>query len=616
MDSWHSPADPRDDAIHTRRRLLAGAGVGALGAAMLAPRPAEAQLPNPVDDRYVLRARMPYNVKDYGATGNGTTDDNPAIQSAIDAAKAAGGGVVFLPPGTYSITGISIPPRVELMGAGWQSVLKVAANAGIYPIYVQSGETGPQPRPPATDVRLHDFAIDGNKGAHPNHLTEGNPYHPDTGSEGPACAIQVGGAADSIQERIFVERVYLKDSLRMGIVFNSVVDGAIRDCLVADNNRDGITVYNRSKNLVISGNTVNRCADDHIAINSENTGHMNEAVTITGNVITGPSSRNKGPGIMVRGGKDIAIVGNVVRDVCQSAIEVLDFNATPATDIVISGNTIYRPGLNGSADKYGMNVAATNAGIKRLTIVGNNVQSTIDAAIRFFDSKGTPAEGDLADIVIASNSISDSGAGGIVTGSAGISDVLIEGNRVGGSTGNGIDFPAGKRINVRNNLVYRGSGIGIRISGVNSGSCEGNQVYDDRGTPNQTHGIYLHALSGVFGFRDNTVWGNTTDYDLHPGGHSARFEGPYRRLSGMTGWNPAPLPDGASTHAFVTVDGASPGDPCTVGIGANAPEGVILSATVVEANKVGVTMLNRSGDPVDVAGGLVFVNVEKPPPLT
>lgn len=44
-----------------------------------------------------------YNVKDFGAKGDGTTDDQPAIQAAINAAAAGGGGVVTLPVGTYKI---------------------------------------------------------------------------------------------------------------------------------------------------------------------------------------------------------------------------------------------------------------------------------------------------------------------------------------------------------------------------------------------------------------------------------------------------------------------------------------------------------------------------------
>jgi polygalacturonase len=43
-----------------------------------------------------------FNVRDFGATGNGSTNDTPAIQRAIDAATvAAGGGIVQFPSGTY-----------------------------------------------------------------------------------------------------------------------------------------------------------------------------------------------------------------------------------------------------------------------------------------------------------------------------------------------------------------------------------------------------------------------------------------------------------------------------------------------------------------------------------
>ena len=53
-----------------------------------------------LDTRYITW----FNVRAYGAAGNGTTDDTAAIQAAITAAGTAGGGTVFLPHGNYKVS--------------------------------------------------------------------------------------------------------------------------------------------------------------------------------------------------------------------------------------------------------------------------------------------------------------------------------------------------------------------------------------------------------------------------------------------------------------------------------------------------------------------------------
>ena len=119
----NAPRTPDADRnSQTRRAVLAGGalGAGALGAGLLAPAAAEAQL-GPPDDRYVWRERVPVNVKDSGAVGNGTTDDTTAIQSAINTVATAGGGAVYFPPGDYVVNGgltVAAEKPTRLIGAG------------------------------------------------------------------------------------------------------------------------------------------------------------------------------------------------------------------------------------------------------------------------------------------------------------------------------------------------------------------------------------------------------------------------------------------------------------------------------------------------------------------
>src|SRR3989449_2069535 len=55
-----------------------------------------------------------YNVKTFGAKADGKTIDTPAINKAIDAAAAAGGGTVFFPAGNYLSVSIHLKSNIAL----------------------------------------------------------------------------------------------------------------------------------------------------------------------------------------------------------------------------------------------------------------------------------------------------------------------------------------------------------------------------------------------------------------------------------------------------------------------------------------------------------------------
>jgi polygalacturonase len=96
------------------------------------------------------------NVRDFGAMGDGNTTDTAALQEAIDSSDP-NGGIVFLPPGTYLLTGtLTLPSNVELRGSGsGQTILKVADNTPIDIIKNKDFGNG------NTNIIISDLELDG-----------------------------------------------------------------------------------------------------------------------------------------------------------------------------------------------------------------------------------------------------------------------------------------------------------------------------------------------------------------------------------------------------------------------------------------------------------------------
>ena len=70
-----------------------------------------------------------YDITTYGAVGDGTTNDAAAIQAAVDAASAAGGGVVRVPAGRTFLSGsVTLRPRDD-DGRGAEAVVRLPVPA-------------------------------------------------------------------------------------------------------------------------------------------------------------------------------------------------------------------------------------------------------------------------------------------------------------------------------------------------------------------------------------------------------------------------------------------------------------------------------------------------------
>lgn len=145
-----------------RRRGLLNLGLGGL-AAWLTDAPADRSASTGASPRGLPQRPDPLgaiSVRAYGAAGDGCADETAALQAALDAADARGGGAVTLEPGDYAHSGtLTLPARVHLFGfsnyrydfstrlhyTGRRTAIRVAGDhAGLtgISVFTASGATG------------------------------------------------------------------------------------------------------------------------------------------------------------------------------------------------------------------------------------------------------------------------------------------------------------------------------------------------------------------------------------------------------------------------------------------------------------------------------------------
>src|SRR5438045_2832998 len=91
-----------------------------------------------------------YNVKEFGALGNGAADDTIPFERAI-AAAARKGGTVVVPSGRFSVKrSLHLRDGVTLEGLGWQSTIESVEGEPIVIVCVDAREVG-----------VHNLAITG-----------------------------------------------------------------------------------------------------------------------------------------------------------------------------------------------------------------------------------------------------------------------------------------------------------------------------------------------------------------------------------------------------------------------------------------------------------------------
>jgi polygalacturonase len=223
-----------------------------------------------------------FNVKDFGAKGDGKTQERDSINKAIEAAAAAGGGTVHFPPGIYLSGSIRLRSNVTLdLERG--STLEATSEGGQYD---------------AAEPNAFDKYQDAGHSHFHNSLIWGENLDniAITGGgliSGKALTRERGATGDKVLALKLCRNVTLRDfSISNGGHFGVLVTGVDNltiDNLKIDTNRDGMDI-DSCRNVHISNTAVNSPNDDAIVLKGTHAlgyARSSENITITNCLVSG-----------------------------------------------------------------------------------------------------------------------------------------------------------------------------------------------------------------------------------------------------------------------------------------------------------------------------------------
>lgn len=288
-----------------------------------------------------------YNVRDYGAKGDGENMDSPGINKAIAAAAAKGGGTVYLPAGSYLSGSIHLKSNITLFIDQGATIVAATPGPGV-----------PYDEPEVSDNEVfqdfghshfHNSLIWGEKLEHiaiignGTILGTGLARNGRKGDKGPNKSISLKWC-----KNVLIRDITIAHGGWFGILATGV-DNLTVDNIKEDTNRDGIDI-DCCHYVTISNCKVNTPLDDGICLKSSyalNVLRSTENVTITNCVVSGydegsfldgtykrtppSSSFDRGPfgrikfGTESNGGFKNITISNCVFDYCRGlAMESTD----------------------------------------------------------------------------------------------------------------------------------------------------------------------------------------------------------------------------------------------------------------------------------------------------
>ncbi len=297
-----------------------------------------------------------YNVIDYGAVDSASFDNRDAIQAAIDAAHLAGGGVVYIPPGTFGIGvayladgvtpdpaegGVRLLDNVFLKGAGiGATTLRVIDGTdqsltGI--VRSPSGEI-------TSNFGIADMTLDGNRDNNASSAKVDGFYCGVTPGSPDACAdvyvLRVeaancnGYGFDPHEQthRLTIENCVATQNSLDGFTLDYQVDGVFTGNVAFGNDRAGFNIVTTTNDCVFIDNIAHDNGGAGIVVQrgSENIPGSHN-ISIQG----GASYGNQSDGIRLLYAQDVSISGVDIHDNGRNGVRI-----EGSSHITVTGNTL------------------------------------------------------------------------------------------------------------------------------------------------------------------------------------------------------------------------------------------------------------------------------------
>ena len=435
------------------------------------------------------------HVEDFGAVGDGVTNDTTAIQAAIDYCTALGGGTVM--GNTHKVClalGIVVKSnvivknlRLKTAVAGTDSIACVKFDAG------------------CEHARLENVTVDGNKASQ----TQTN-----------VAGIDVYGTRNVVQNcRVFNTK---RTGVRIfpGCTHCDVVGSTVHDtdghgithevslstpsyyCTIAHNNvynigisgitflaGDGTNPSAGVKHWKVTNNTVYNTGLVRVAGGIGGYSPNNEHVLVANNVLEKINNH-----MFHLGGDFISIVGNVGKDITNGAIIVRNFpndgggvGAPMGKGCTITGNVIHLSYDNLNQDAGdGINVTHYTD----FTVSGNQIYGSASCGIRIEGEALGSTTRRSTDGTIAGNVIGESDKVSTHSGTTEVG-ILIENSDRVAVTGNTVNKC------YESNIVVRGATYVSVVGNISTGSKTGNGIYFREDSGGTTVSSYLVADGNV-----------------------------------------------------------------------------------------------------------------------